>query len=287
MSTEDLNPRSEDIDSLSVGEIVTLMNEEDIGVVRAVGDVKESICGAVEDAIHAIRSGGGLIYIGAGTSGRLGVLDASEMYPTFGVSGISIRAIIAGGNDALLHPAEGVEDDGVSGRDAVSGLTEKDMLLGISASGMTPFVVSALKEGKRAGARCWLLTCNDIGHDFLDGLISIKTGAEVVAGSTRLKAGTATKMVLNVISTATMIKLGRVYKGYMVDVVPTSAKLKRRATRMVQSITGCPEADAVNCLDSSSWNPKLAVLMIMKGLDRDAAMMMLKQSEGILSRALK
>ncbi|GBE02598.1 N-acetylmuramic acid 6-phosphate etherase [bacterium BMS3Bbin06] len=287
MSTEDLNPRSEDIDSLSVGEIVTLMNEEDMAVVRAVGDVKESICRAVEDAIHAIRSGGGLIYIGAGTSGRLGVLDASEMYPTFGVSGITIRAIIAGGNDALLHPAEGAEDDGVSGRDAVSGLTEKDMLLGISASGMTPFVVSALKEGKRAGARCWLLTCNDIGHDFLDGLISIKTGAEVVAGSTRLKAGTVTKMVLNMISTATMIKLGRVYKGYMVDVVPASAKLKRRATRMVQAITGCPEADAVNCLNRSGWNPKLAVLMIMKGLDMDAAMMMLKQSEGILRKALK
>src|SRR4030066_201989 len=244
MHTEDINPQSRFLDTLPVDEIITHMNYENLRVMNTINSPKGSIATAINDAVTAIQSGGSLIYIGAGTSGRLGVLDASEIPPTFGVTPDTIKAIIAGGERAITHPVEGTEDDEDAGIKAVSGTTQKDMLLGITASGSTPFTISALREGKRRGAKCWLLTCNDITYDFPDGIINLPVGPEIIGGSTRLKAGTTTKIVLNMISTAVMIRLGKVYKGYMVDVIPSNRKLRKRALRIIQEVTGCERGEA-------------------------------------------
>ncbi len=287
MNTEDLNPRSKDIDALSVEEIVSVMNDEDLMTVHAVREAGSSIAQAIKDAINCIRSGGGLIYIGAGTSGRLGVLDASEMPPTFNVPPDLIRAVIAGGDMAITNAVEGAEDDADAGRESVAEVAPKDMLLGITASGRTPFVLSALKEGKGRGAVSWLLTCNDVKYDFLDGIIRLNVGSEIVAGSTRLKAGTATKMALNIISTSVMIKLGKVYKGYMVDVVPSNNKLIERALRIIREISGCSSEEAAEYLRESRGNAKTAVLMYKRKLSYENAVSALENSGGSLREALK
>ena len=275
-----------DIDTLPIEEIVRIMNDENLHVNRAIHSARKSISHAIHDAITAIQSGMSLIYIGAGTSGRLGVLDASEVPPTFGVSTDVIKAIIAGGNKALTEAVEGAEDDEESGIRAVAGVGEGDMLLGISASGTTPYTLAALKDGKRRNAKCWLLTCNDVKYDFLDGIIKLPVEPEIIAGSTRLKAGTATKIVLNMISTAAMIKLGKVYKGYMADVIPSNKKLRDRAIRIIQEITGCSTEDAEIYLDKSAGNAKTAILMYRKKLNFEDAKDLLKRSGGSLRMAL-
>src|SRR3990172_5640745 len=261
MNTEDLSPHSTLLDALPVDEIITLMNYENLRVMNSINSAKSSISSAINDAVTAIQSGGSLIYIGAGTSGRLGVLDASEIPPTFGVTPDTIKAIIAGVERAITSAVEGAEDDEDAGIKAVAGTTQKDMLLGITASGSTPFTISALREWKRRGAKCWLLTCNDITYDFPDGIINLPVGPEIIGGSTRLKAGTTTKIVLNMISTAVMIRLGKVYKGYMVDVIPSNRKLRKRALRIIQEVTGCQSEEAETLLDKSGGNPKTAILM--------------------------
>ncbi|MEW6162438.1 MAG: N-acetylmuramic acid 6-phosphate etherase [Nitrospirota bacterium] len=286
MSTEDIDPRFADIDLFSVEEIIGIMNDEDLHVVKAVKDAKDSISMATKDAINTIVSGGSIVYVGAGTSGRLGMLDASEMQPTFNLPTNIIRAIIAGGEKAITTAVEGAEDDEDAGRKAVSEIKEKDMLLGITASGSTPFVISALREGKRRGAKCWLLTCSNKEYDFPDGVIRVFVGPEIIAGSTRLKAGTATKIVLNMISTITMIKLGRVYKGYMVDVVPSSKKLKVRALRMIQDTTGCGYEDAKAFLEKSGGSAKIAIVMYIKKLSYEDAIDLLEKMGGSLRKAL-
>jgi len=275
-----------DIDTLPIEEIVRIMSDENLSVIRAIDSARKSISHAIHDAITAIQSGMSLIYIGAGTSGRLGVLDASEVPPTFGVSTDVIKAIIAGGNKALTEAVEGAEDDEESGIRAVAGVGEGDMLLGISASGTTPYTLAALKDGKRRNAKCWLLTCNDVKYDFLDGIIKLPVEPEIIAGSTRLKAGTATKIVLNMISTAAMIKLGKVYKGCMVDVIPSNKKLRDRAIRIIQEITGCSTEDAEIYLDKSAGNAKTAILMYRKKLNFEDAKDLLKRSGGSLRMAL-
>ncbi len=286
MSTEDLNPSAEEIDILPIEEVIRLMNAENLAAAEAVSKAGDSIAAAVKDAVSTIGGGGRLLYVGAGTSGRLGVLDASEIPPTFGEAPDVIRAVIAGGEAALTAAVEGAEDDRTAGRKAAADITARDMILGISASGKTPFVLSALKEGKNRGARCWLLTCNDIDHDFLDGTIRVMVGPELVAGSTRLKAGTATKMVLNMISTTAMIRLGKVYRGYMIDVVPSNRKLKDRALRIIMDLAGCGREEAAALLQGSGGSAKTAVLMCLKGLDRDDALRLLKESGGSLRKAL-
>ncbi|NOZ26416.1 MAG: N-acetylmuramic acid 6-phosphate etherase [Nitrospirae bacterium] len=286
MSTEDLNPSAIEIDLLSVEEIIRIMNEENLAAVDAVGKAEDSIAGAVKETVNTLRSGGRLVYVGAGTSGRLGILDASEIPPTFGEAPGVITAVMAGGDAALTSAVEGAEDDRTAGKDAVAGITSRDMLMGISASGKTPFVLSALIEGKSRGAKCWLLTCNDIDYDFLDGTIKVMVGPEIVAGSTRLKAGTATKMVLNMISTTAMVKLGRVYKGYMIDVVPSNRKLKDRACRIVMDLTGCSREEADTLLHGAGGSAKTAVLMYLKGLDYENARRLLNESAGSLRKAL-
>ena len=287
MITEETNPHSKEIDALSIKEIIRIMNDENLLVTEAVKAAGDSISMAVKDAVSAIRSGGRLIYIGAGTSGRLGVLDASEIPPTFNVSPDAVRGMIAGGNRALTEAVEGAEDDEDAGIEAVSGVSNKDMLIGITASGTTPFTLAALKEGKRRGAKCRLLTCNDVRYDFLDGIIKLLAGPEIIAGSTRLKAGTATKIVLNMISTAVMIRLGKVYKGYMVDVVPSNKKLRKRAVRIIQEITGCRIGEADVLLDRSGGNAKTAILMRLKGLSCEEAKGLLESSGGSLRKALR
>jgi len=286
MSTEDIHSAADTLDIVPTEEIIALMSSEDQNAVACVRKAAPAIAGAVHASVGTIESGGRLIYIGAGTSGRLGVLDASEIYPTFGVSG-SIKAIIAGGGEALQSAVEGAEDDSEEGERSIADVNENDMLLGISASGRTPFVIGALKAGKHRGARCWLLTCNEITYDFLDGVIAVVTGPEVVAGSTRLKAGTATKMVLNMISTITMVRTGHVYRGRMIDVVPSSLKLISRALTMIGEITGCSEGEARRCLEASNNNPKTAVLMIMKKMDAEEAVKLLRDKGGSLRRALE
>ena len=287
MITEETNPHSKEIDALPIQEIIRIMNEENLLVTEAVRAASDSISMAVRDAVNAIRSGGRLIYIGAGTSGRLGVLDASEIPPTFSVSPDVIRGIIAGGNRALTEAIEGAEDNEEAGIEAVADVSDRDMLIGITASGTTPFTLAALKEAKRRGAKCWLLTCNDVEHNFLDGIIKLLAGPEIVAGSTRLKAGTATKIVLNMISTAAMIQLGKVYKGYMVDVVPSNKKLRTRAVRIIREVTECRLEEAETLLDRSGGNAKTAILMHLKGLSREEAKGLLERAAGSLRKALE
>ena len=286
MSTESIHSSTDNIDSCSIEEVVDLMNSEDLNVVKSVQKAKPDICRAVEDAVMSLKSGGRLIYIGAGTSGRLGVLDASEIYPTFGVSD-RVKSIIAGGNRAVRSAVEGAEDSAEEGAKSVEDVKENDMLLGITASGKTPFVIAALREGKHRRATCWLLTCNDIKYEFLDGVINVITGPEIIAGSTRLKAGTATKMVLNMISTITMIRMGHVYRGRMIDVVPSSEKLIGRALTIIKDITGCSPEDAKHVLEESNNNPKTAVLMMLKKMNAEDAGNLLQEYNGSLRQALE
>ncbi|KJU84460.1 N-acetylmuramic acid 6-phosphate etherase [Candidatus Magnetobacterium bavaricum] len=287
MSTEYINPRCTEIDSLGVAEIFSIINAEDATVATAVREAGVDICRAIEAAEETLRAGGRLFYIGAGTSGRLGVLDASEMPPTFSVGRDLIQAIIAGGPAAITTSAEGAEDDEQAGISAIADLTQRDMLIGITASGKAPFVLAALKEGRRKALKTWLLTCNDVSCDFVDGTIAVLTGPEVVSGSTRLKAGTATKMVLNMISTITMVRLGRVYRGYMIDVVPSNDKLRRRALQTVQEITGCSGDRAGELLELAAGSAKTAILMQLRGLNYQQAVGMLQRAGGGLRQALE
>lgn len=285
-NTERRNPKSEGIDTQSTHEILSLMNEEDATVIDAVRKAIPDIARLVNETVKIIKNGGRVFYIGAGTSGRLGILDASEMPPTFGVPPDLFQTIIAGGDIAIRRCIEGAEDDVVAGRNAAIEIADRDIAIGIAASGKTPFVLSCLEEAKRKGARCWLITCNEIETPIvlntipitLDGLIKIITGPEVIAGSTRLKAGTTTKLVLNMFSTATMIKLGKVYKGLMVDVTPSNKKLIDRAERIIMEITGCSREDASRYLKLSDNRPRVAVVMKAKGLSKEEAERMLKNS---------
>jgi N-acetylmuramic acid 6-phosphate etherase len=283
--TENQNRASKGIDALSVIDVLKLMHREDTNALDAVGTSLANIERAVHDAVRTIRSGGRVLYIGAGTSGRLGVLDAAEIQPTFGSD--RFRAIIAGGERAVTRAVEGAEDDEAAARNAVAEIRAGDMAVGISASGGTPFVVGALKESNKSGALCWLITCNKIEKPpFLDGMVVLDTGPELVAGSTRLKAATATKLALNMLSTATMISLGGVYDGLMVDVVPSNKKLIERAEGIVMQITGCGREEASKLLKESGMKSKTAALMKIKGISRSEAERLLEEAGGSLRQAL-
>ncbi len=297
--TEERNPVSEDIDILPTSEILRIMNQEDASVIDALRAAIPAITRAVDEAAGVVINGGRIFYAGAGTSGRLGVLDASEIPPTFSAPQDLFQSIIAGGDKALRYAIEGAEDDISAGSDAVSPVTDRDFVLGISASGKTPFVLSFLSASKHKGARCWLLTCNEIQlpltmhdarcmmHDFrLDGIIKIITGPEIIAGSTRLKAGTATKLALNMFSTVVMIKLGGVYKGWMVDVSPSNNKLVSRAEDIIMQITGCSREEASDCLRLSGMKTKAAIVMKSKGVAISEAQKLLKEAGGSLRKII-
>ena len=289
--TEQRNPNSMHVDSLSALEIVQLMNEEDKQVPLAIEKCLPQIAQAVERIVATFQQGGRLVYIGAGTSGRLGVLDASECPPTFGVSPEMVKGIIAGGERALRHPIEGAED---SKAQAVVDLqtiqfSSKDVLVGIAASGRTPYVIGALEYAKSLGSVTVSIASNPNSAmaNIVDIAIDTVVGPEVLTGSSRLKSGTAQKLVLNMLTTASMILMGKCYQNLMVDVQASNEKLKARAIRIVMQATDCEKALAEETLKLADQNAKLAIMMILSGLDRAQAEALLEKHQGKLQLALK
>ena len=272
--TERLHPRAGDLDLLSVEAVVRRLHQEDLAAVRAVRPALPNVAEAARAVAEALRAGGRLLYLGAGTSGRLGVLDASECPPTFGADPRQVQATIAGGRAALTRAVEGAEDDVAAGAGTVRRLRAgpKDVVCGISASATTPYVLGALAEARRRRAKTVLICCNPPGpRTKVDILILAVTGPELVAGSTRLKAGTATKLILNALTTAAFVSLGKVYRGRMVDVRPTNAKLQARAVRMVAELTELPTAQARKLLREAGDSVKVALAMHFTGLGASEA----------------
>lgn len=290
METEKLNPNTRNIDLCSVQEIVSLINQEDAKVAEAVKSALPQVSEAVERIYKALKGGGHLLYMGAGTSGRLGVLDASECIPTFGVDKNMVQGCIAGGDTALRFPIEGCEDDADLGRQQI-GIYEiggKDVVVGISASGRAPFVIGAMEEARRQGAQTIAIVNNPDSEikEYVDVCIEAVTGPEVISGSTRMKAGTAQKMILNMLSTASMIKLGKVYGNLMVDLKASNKKLEDRAERIFCKATGRSREEAERYLQASDMNSKVAILMCLGSLDRREAEKKLAESDGFLRVAL-
>ena len=289
--TEQRNPNSMHVDSLSALEIVQLMNKEDKQVPLAIEKCLPQIAQAVECIVAAFQQGGRLVYIGAGTSGRLGVLDASECPPTFGVSPEMVKGIIAGGERALRHPIEGAEDSKAQAEVDLQTIqfSSKDVLLGIAASGRTPYVIGALEYAKSLGSVTVSIASNPNSAmaNIVDIAIDTVVGPEVLTGSSRLKSGTAQKLVLNMLTTASMILMGKCYQNLMVDVQASNEKLKARAIRIVMQATDCEKALAEETLKLADQNAKLAIMMILSGLDRAQAEALLEKHQGKLQLALK
>jgi N-acetylmuramic acid 6-phosphate etherase len=288
--TEQRNPRTGAIDGASASEIVDLMHAEDRRVPEAVYACRDAIARTIELVVGAFRAGGRLIYVGAGTSGRLGVLDATECPPTFGTSPDMVVGIIAGGLPALTRSQEGAEDDvaaAVRDLDA-QGVSAKDVVLGIAASGTTPYVRSALGRAQRLEAKTVLLTCSEPPADLAaacDVAIWVKAGPEVLTGSTRLKAGTATKLVLNTVTTGAMIRLGKAYGNLMVDLMAWSQKLKDRAERIVMEACGVDRATARAAIAEAKGSVKLAIVMVRRNVKREEAERLLADAGGLVRRA--
>jgi len=273
--TEQANPRTAGIDARPAGEILALINDEDARVAPAVRGQLDQIARAVDAIVARLQGGGRLFYFGAGTSGRLGVLDASEMPPTYGVPPDLVQAYIAGGDRALRTSVEGAEDDATDGERVVTQVQVRpdDVVVGIAASGTTPWVLAAMAQARRQGATTIGLTCAP-GSPLtraVDIPIVPVVGPEVISGSSRMKAGTAQKMVLNMLSTATMIRLGKVYGNLMVDVQPTNAKLRRRAVRILQQAAGVDAQTAQHALDRAGYEVKPALVMLLAGIDAQEA----------------
>ncbi|WP_250230033.1 N-acetylmuramic acid 6-phosphate etherase [Anaeropeptidivorans aminofermentans] len=291
MTTETRNPNTMNLDEMSSLEIITVMNEEDANVPKAIKNVLPKIAQAVDWVKEAFLSGGRLIYMGAGTSGRLGVLDASECPPTFGVSPDMVVGIIAGGDTALRNAAEGAEDDYAQGQEDLMdiGLKENDVVVGIAASGRTPYVIGGLDYAKSIGSHRISVVCNLNSEMAAASELAIEVipGPEVLTGSTRLKAGTAQKLVLNMISTAAMVGIGKAYENLMVDVVPSNKKLDVRAEKIVMEATGVNKDEARKYIDEASGNVKTAIVMILAGYSFEEASKKLKECNGHVRIAIK
>jgi N-acetylmuramic acid 6-phosphate etherase len=269
--TEQADPRYAQLDRASVADLARLMNEADASVPVAIAAAMDAIVPAIEAITDRLARGGRLRYVGAGTPGRMGVLDASECPPTFGTPPELVQGIIAGGPDAMFAAQEGAEDDLEAGTRAMAdaGIGALDAVVGVAASGRTPFVIGALREARRRGALTVALACNveaPISRE-AELAIEIPVGPEVLAGSTRLKAGTAQKLVLNMISTIAMVRLGKTWGNLMVDLRATNEKLRERAIRIVQQVTGASREDAIDALRKAEWEVKPAVLVVGRGLD--------------------
>jgi N-acetylmuramic acid 6-phosphate etherase len=290
LPTEAINPISLAIDKTPARDIIDMMINEDRKVIAAVQKEKDRIAHGIEIVTHALKKGGRIIFIGAGTSGRLGVVEAAEMPPTFGTAPRVVQAIMAGGQDAVFKAKEGVEDNYEEGARSIARLRlgQKDVVIGVSASGMTPFVRGGLTRARRAGAKIIFVTCwpGSELQTFVDLQIAPAVGPELIAGSTRLKAGTATKMVLNMLTTVSMIKVGKTYGNLMVDVQTGSEKLKDRARRILSTITGIDydEADAI--LKRSKFNVKAAIVMHKTGLTLPQALRRLKTADDSVRAAI-
>jgi N-acetylmuramic acid 6-phosphate etherase len=285
LATERANPRSLDLDRLTPGRIARLMNREDARAVRAVGRVAPRIGAAVELIVEALSRGGRLFFVGAGTSGRLGVLEAAECPPTFGTPPRLVQAIMAGGRASVFRSREGAEDDApAAAREVRRRVRRGDVVVGISASGVTPFVRAALGEARRRGAATALVACTPTRTGRADAQVVIdpRPGPEVLAGSTRLKAGTATKLVLNTLTTASMTRLGRVHGNRMVDLQPRSRKLRARALRLVEELAGVSRPRAARALGQAGGRVRLAIVMARHGLSAREAARALRASGGSL-----
>ncbi len=291
LTTEQPNPRSRDIDRRSTLEIVDIINAEDRTVADAVAAERVRIAAAVDAIVEGFRRGGRLLYVGAGTSGRLGVLDAAECPPTFGTRPGRVQGIIAGGRRALVRSVEGAEDSAELGAGEVDRrrVGPRDVVVGIAACGVTPFVCGALERAGELGARTVLLTCARQRRrpSFADILINPVVGPEVVTGSTRMKAGTATKLVLNTLTTAAMVRLGKVYGNLMVDLRASNAKLRDRAERIVGAVTGLKRPRARALLERAGGAAKVAIVMHFRDASPAEARRLLKACEGSLRRAIE
>jgi N-acetylmuramic acid 6-phosphate etherase len=286
LTTELRNPKSMELDNKSIKEVLLLMNEEDATVPLAVKKEIDNIESVVKEVVKAFKNGGRLIYVGAGTSGRLGILDASECPPTFGVEPTLVQGLIAGGEKAILKAIEGAEDDEESGQldlKAIS-INEKDVVVGIAASGRTPYVIGALKYANEVGATTASISNNK--HSVIGKIaqiaIEVETGPEVLTGSTRLKAGTAQKLVLNMISTASMIGIGKVYENLMVDVQPTNKKLVERSKRIIMEATGVDYDTAQTYFLRANQEVKPAIVMILLNCSYEEALDKLEKSNGFI-----
>ena len=289
--TERRNPLTVDIDVASSSEIVDMLNAEDCTVADAVYSARDALARTIDLVADAFRSGGRLVYVGAGTSGRLGVLDASECPPTFGSEPEMVSGIIAGGAAALVKSQEGAEDDGVAARIAVEEkqLGGDDVVIGIAASGTTPFVQAAVQRAQELGAATVLVTCSDPPPELVascDELIVARVGPEALSGSTRLKAGTATKLILNAITTGAMIRLGKTYGNLMVDLMTLSQKLKDRGERIVMEAGGVDRAAARRAIESAGGSVKVAVVMAKSGADAAEARRRLEIAGGLVREVI-
>jgi N-acetylmuramic acid 6-phosphate etherase len=291
LMTEQVNSKTTDIDQKSTQDILALINSEDKAVPDAVANVIPDIARAVDGIVDRMKQGGRLFYVGAGTSGRLGVLDASECPPTYGTDPSLVQAIIAGGEKAIFNAAEGNEDNEEAGRSIIreKGVTKLDTVVGIAASGRTPFVIGAVKEAGEIGALTISLS-NDAAallKECTDISILPVVGPEVIMGSTRMKAGTSQKLVLNMISTSVMIKLGKIYGNLMVELRPNNEKLIIRAARIISLATGLSREEAHDYLLQADKNPKTAIVMAKAGCSKEEAKALLDQAEGYVSKALQ
>lgn len=288
--TEQRNPNSMQLDSLSAQELVALINREDQQVALAVEKCLPQIASAVEKIVAAFERGGRLVYVGAGTSGRLGVLDASECPPTYGVKPEMVVGLIAGGDHALRHPIEGAEDNVQQGQADLEEIdfSARDVLVGIAASGRTPYVLGALNYAKQLGATTVSIASNPKSKmaEVADIAIETVVGPEVLTGSSRMKSGTAQKLVLNMLTTASMVLIGKCYQNLMVDVQASNEKLKARALKIVMEATECDNETAANVLAKANGQVKLAILMQLSGLDALEAKSLLDKSNGKLRQAL-
>lgn len=289
--TEQPNEYSKNIESKSIEEIIEIFNKEDQKAVSAVIKEKKNIVKAIELIVESFKNGGRLIYVGAGTSGRLGVLDSSECPPTFGVERDMVQGIIAGGYDALLRSIEHAEDYPEHGKEAIAqrNVCAKDTVVGIAASGRTPFVIGALKEAKNRGAKIVFISCNplDIDMPFVDVFIVPIVGPEIIAGSTRLKAGTATKLILNMLSSISMIKIGKVYDNLMVDVQAWNDKLIDRSKRLIAQIGGVDYEKAGEMLEKAHGKAKVGIVMARKKCDYETALKLLQENDNILRKTIE
>ena len=290
--TEQTNLASKHIDELDALGIVDLINDQDRIIAAAVRQERESIARALELAEHAFRNGGRLIYVGAGTSGRLGVLDASEMPPTYGTDPSMVRGVIAGGYEALVRAQEGAEDHPEDGAKAIDelGVVEKDFVLGIATSGTTPYVHGAVDQARALGASVGFLMCTPPPPELverLDVVIAPLVGPEVITGSTRMKAGTATKLVLNTITTGAMVRLGKVHGNLMVDLQVTCQKLQGRAERILHSMLEIDGEEAASLLAESDGHVKTALVMKRLNVDAEEARRRLEEAGGFIARVVK
>ena len=291
IATEQRNPNTMNIDSLSTHEMIKLINREDHRVAEAVGLVTEEIARAVDVIADRLGKGGRLIYCGAGTSGRLGILDAVECPPTYSTEPEMVQGLIAGGYPAIFKAVEGAEDSKELGVEDMKGINfaAGDVLVGVAASGRTPYVLGCMEYAKELGAVTISVTCcpGSVLDTYADIGIAPAPGPEVVTGSTRMKSGTAQKMVLNMLSTGAMIKLGKVYGNLMVDVKPSNEKLVRRCVTIVCAATECDEATATAALEACEYRPKIAIVMVLMGVGAEEAKALLAKADGRIAKVLE